>query len=980
MSVKLAKLTATYFYLNELQKLNLVTPSIAKPHPGPVVLKEALILHKCYRNIQLLKINNIKEEIRKMEADNIRICKETLIQNKCRFRQKINFLKNKFNPVQRGNNTANTSNDRRKTIRKRKSKERYVNRKFRKKLIVYKNNPENRTVINLSSTNIPIQDLFALEIGHGFVLSPNNKAKEEETLFLEGFRFIDRLGKADKTEQSNLRKDGSQTGSRGNSASSGTTGSTPQNNPSPTNNNTLDHFIRDKTVPQQLQTYQPKEVEFSLAETKIIKKEFSDLNTKIINSLNTNKKRIFNLPKTTRDSINRLKTLVKEKVVDIRKVDKGQLILIVDYEQRILTEKLNISKIANLCDPQVSNWEQNKQFVETKLIELFSNKFITKEELAAVTGLLAGGVNGKLQNKDKSMKFTRTLCNSELFAKQRTPYVYPLFKAHKLSMVDLLNIPPDAVHSDIPSRLVVGMSSCQLSRVQTWIEHLLTPLSKFYGNFEYIKDSGEFLSHLENIKAEAVNGKWNWNDMVLFTVDVEALYPSVKFNYLRLALKHCFDKCTSWEDNIKNDLINIIIYTMENQQIYWDNQYYILNQGITTGGKHSVPIANIFLTSVLCTAIENDLEFQNYFGENIKIWKRFIDDCFGILKGSINEFFIFFDMLKAVFDKFGLKLTCDTDSHKITNGTILEKETKEITFLDMDIFKADGTIHSKEHRKETSVNSYLPFNSAHPRHTFSGIVKSQLFRLRRLCSRNTDFKNSVEDLKIRCLRSGYKKEMVESILSQSFSLERNLIKTIMVNPTIDNKIKVRLVILSGTWYEKEFTKFAKQMNSSLSQSNFKIEIVKGTAPTIGQYLFNNNNKSLATVECRVDNCLVCPNELQSKSGIVKSVLKDTTYKVDKELSCNEGGIYVIQGICTGQYTGKTINFGNRCNEHFKKSKLSSIHDHMGTCQQCNNFKDFSVTYVEGYFSRGKYSLSEREMLWNDRIKGVINVHKTLKSS
>ena len=36
-----------------------------------------------------------------------------------------------------------------------------------------------------------------------------------------------------------------------------------------------------------------------------------------------------------------------------------------------------------------------------------------------------------------------------------------------------------------------------------------------------------------------------------------------------------------------------------------------------------------------------------------------------------------------------------------------EKETKVLTFLDMDIFKADGTIHSKEHRKETSVNSYV---------------------------------------------------------------------------------------------------------------------------------------------------------------------------------------------------------------------------------------------------------------------------------
>ena len=49
-------------------------------------------------------------------------------------------------------------------------------------------------------------------------------------------------------------------------------------------------------------------------------------------------------------------------------------------------------------------------------------------------------------------------------------------------------------------------------------------------------------------------------------------------------------------------------------------------------------------------------------------------------------------------------------------------------------------------------------------------------------------------------------------------------------------------------------------------------------------------------------------------------------------------------------------------------------------RSCNDIKDFSVTYVENYLSRGKYSLSEREMLWNERIKGLINVQKTLVSS
>ena len=186
----------------------------------------------------------------------------------------------------------------------------------------------------------------------------------------------------------------------------------------------------------------------------------------------------------------------------------------------------------------------------------------------------------------------------------------------------------------------------------------------------------------------------------------------------------------------------------------------------------------------------------------------------------------------------------------------------------------------------------------------------------------------MEDLKIRCLKSGYKKEMVEGILSQSDSLERILLKPISVVKPADEKVKIRLVILSGTTYQNEFTKFT----------------------------------------------------LQSKSGVVKSVLKDTSYKVDKTISCNEGGIYIIQGVCSGQYTGETINFGNRCLEHFKTSKTSAIYDHMRDCQQCSSVKDFSVTYVESYLSRGKYSLSEREMLWNERIKGVMNVHKTLKSS
>ena len=980
MSVTLSNLTATFFYLNELQKLSMVTPSIARPYPSRPISEERWIAHECSRKIQQVRINKIQAEIAAMNTNNISICRKTLLNKKHKFRKKIEFLKRKYVPEPAKNSRHNISaqnvinNGLRKKKRKRNSRERYSRRKYRKKLNDFIDNPESRTVVNLSSTNILLEDLFALEVGHGFILSPGNKHDEEEQLILEGFRFIDRIGKAESQFSNQNNSNNRQHN---------------ENNPSPQveiplsqadslipDNNSRGNFTKNSSIPQVLQSYQPKEVNLSFTATKLIKKEFEEVNTIVINSMKNKKTRTFNLSKATRNSINKLRLLVRNKVIDIRKVDKGELILIIDYNQRILTEELNISHIAVLSEPQCSNWQENKDFSEFKLKQLYAEKFITKEELASVTGLLAGGVNGKLRNNDKSIKYTRTINNIELFAKQTTPYVYPLYKAHKLSKAELFMIPPEEVHTAIPSRLVVGMASCQLSRIQIWLEHLLTPLSKLYGHFEYIKDSTDFLVHLENVKEKAVNEQWDWNNIVLFSVDIKALYPSVKFEYLELALRHCFDKYTNWTDTIKNILIDIIIYTLKNQQIYWKDRYYTLNQGITTGGKHSVPLANILLTFISRYTFESDSQFRQKFMEIIMLWKRFIDDCFGILKGTINDFLIWFNTLQEVFFRYGLELTCDTDSHEIKNGVFIEKDNKVLTFLDMDIFKADGTIHSKEHRKETSVNSYIPVNSAHPRHTFAGIVKSQLYRIRRLCSRNCDFTESIESLKVRCIRSGYNISMVQEILSQSNSLERRLSKMVIIpeNP----KISIRLVTLAGTSYQKEFIKFAKQMNSYLLSSPFKIEIVRSTAPTIGQLLFNNNNKSSIVQQCNMNNCVVCPIGIQNKSGVVKSSVTNIEYKVDKDLTCNEGGIYIVSAICSGQYTGKTIHFGNRNVYHFQ-TNTTAISDHQRHCNICNGPESYSVTFVEKYLNRGKYSLSEREMLWNHRIKGIINAQKTLKS-
>ena len=454
----------------------------------------------------------------------------------------MSFLKRKFKPqaIKRNLETTNKSKCANVKRKNKQSRQRYRVREYKKKLREYGSCP-NKNVFNLSSIDLPISDLFALEYGHGFVLSPNNVLKEEETLVLEGFRFLDRLGKADfrlsKPADENIST----------VATDRSVNVVEDIDNAAANSAVGNSYVKSNNAPVELCNFLPLERELTLAESKNIKKEFEQVNLNALNSLKTPKRnKFYNVPKLVRDSIFRLKKLVKDKVIDIRKVDKGQTILIIDYQQRLLTEGENISKIAELCSTQSSNWKDNKDFTEEKMKALYCSGFVSKNELTAVTGLIAGGMSGKKKNKNGSIKFTQVISQRELFAEQKTPYVYPLYKAHKLTRSDLLNISSEEVHEKIPSRLVVGMQNCQLSRVQKWLENFLTPLSKLYGNFEYIKDSNDFLLKLETIKTVAHVECWDWSELILFTVDVKALYPSVQVDDVAKSLEHCFNKCTDW--------------------------------------------------------------------------------------------------------------------------------------------------------------------------------------------------------------------------------------------------------------------------------------------------------------------------------------------------------------------------------------------------------------------------------------------------
>ena len=391
----------------------------------------------------------------------------------------------------------------------------------------------------------------------------------------------------------------------------------------------------------------------------------------------------------------------------------------------------------------------------------------------------------------------------------------------------------------------------------------------------------------------------------------------------------------------------------------------MLNKGIPTDGKHCVPLANILLSYIILDLLRSNVSFREQFLKYLKLWKRYIDDCGGVFHG-INQFESFFKILEQQFNKFGLKLTHETSK-------------KKLNLLDIEIYIDENKFHTREHRKETASNSYIKFGSAHPTHCFKGIIKSQMYRLRKLCSKHSDFLSAIKNLKDRCINSGYDKDLVEGILNQANSLSRDFTSKCNISNKSDVQI-IRWVTLSGTSYDYQIYEFTKNLNTTLSNHHIKVEVVKSTGSCIGQLLFNNREKFDVSRKCAHQNCKICTNNLRPESNHIMSKINGREYQIDTKLNCDNCGIYRILCPCTAAYSGKTTTqFGKRFDEHFQIYRESSVLDHSKVCALGRSKELYTIQFLENCLSRGKYTLSEREFLWNIRLGGELNVQKVLSN-
>ena len=145
---------------------------------------------------------------------------------------------------------------------------------------------------------------------------------------------------------------------------------------------------------------------------------------------------------------------------------------------------------------------------------------------------------------------------------------------------------------------------------------------------------------------------------------------------------------------------------------------------------------------------EDDFVFN--YALALFFWKRFIDDCFLIWRHSLFELVTFVDYLNSRVET--IKFT-------------FEASLTEVNFLDTTIhLESNGDLWTD--CKPTDSHSYLRFDSSHPGHCCKSLPYSQFFRVRRICTHDTDYKRHGTNMVSYFIERGYPKQLLFDTFNQ----------------------------------------------------------------------------------------------------------------------------------------------------------------------------------------------------------------------
>ena len=249
------------------------------------------------------------------------------------------------------------------------------------------------------------------------------------------------------------------------------------------------------------------------------------------------------------------------------------------------------------------------------------------------------------------------------------PRLYCLPKIHK---------------QDTPYRPIVSSIGSSSHKLAAFLSKQLPAIINFKPTHS-IQNSTVFCKEIKEIPIA--------DSSILFSFDVVNLFNSIPTSDCLNILKNLLHLSNA-SDSISNSLLELTQHTLEQNFLLFNNKFYKQHSGLAMGCPLSPLLAEIFmdnLEQIIC----NSPQFKN-----VIVWKRYVDDIFGIFNGIPDQLNDFHSYLNTIHPC--IKFTLETE----TNNSL--------PFLDIRLTKSNNRLHFNIYRKPTTTKHVIPFDSSSP--------------------------------------------------------------------------------------------------------------------------------------------------------------------------------------------------------------------------------------------------------------------------
>ena len=312
--------------------------------------------------------------------------------------------------------------------------------------------------------------------------------------------------------------------------------------------------------------------------------------------------------------------------------------------------------------------------------------------------------------------------------------IYTLPKIHK---------PPHEWFSPCkipPGRPIVSDIDSESYHIAEYINHFLQPLASRQAS--HIKDSFHFLTLLKECHSVP-------SHTLLITLDVDSMYTNIDNTQGLRCLRRIFDTHPDLARPY-DMLLELISVSLSGNDFLFDGSFWLQTSGTAMGKIFAPAYANLFMA-----VIE-----QDFFLTRTTIplfYKRYLDDIFMLWSDGLPSLDEFISAFNGFCPSIKFKQSIDPSS---------------VDFLDVTVFKhtplaPQTLLCTKVHFKVTNTLQLLHKHSFHPKHTFAGIVRSQIYRYYRLSSSIDDF-HSTTSILFKALRRQHYSERFLLLVKERF--------------------------------------------------------------------------------------------------------------------------------------------------------------------------------------------------------------------